>query len=365
MNARVCRCSKRLIALTLACLASVGNAHAASASTEFVVTWPGVWLRRAPSVLAPRIALAEQGSRYPVLARSSDGTWVAVAYGAAQAWIPSGFGNATNPSQVPAVKLTFPPAVRNTNTHPLPTWITMTVRGRLIYQQAVKAGRNPRLFTVAGDSNSAWERSIGRIAAGSFDLSRHAHLNPIIARFDPSFAHVSLAVRGGIGAVHMFDPAYAPSPPCLPTEGMFVCELRRSNASIVFIQLGTGDSFAWREFEANLRRMINHAITQAVLPVLVTKADEMESIHGGASLHFINDTIRRVAREEQLPIADFYIATRALPTVPNPDLPHRPFTQNGLVDEWGYYFHLSEEGFALRILTHLWVLDALTRGLKE
>jgi hypothetical protein len=171
-----------------------------------------------------------------------------------------------------------------------------------------------------------------------------------------------LAVRG-VGAADMFDPAKVASPDCHPDEGMFACELRLSRAGIVFIQLGTGNTFAWREFEANLRRMIDYAPANDVLPVPVTKADNMESIQGGASFNHINDTIRKLAREYQLPLADFYVATRALPIVPNPELPTRPFTQNGLLDEWGYYFHLSEEGFALRLLANLWMLDAITRAM--
>jgi hypothetical protein len=129
----------------------------------------------------------------------------------------------------------------------------------------------------------------------------------------------------------------------------------------VFIQLGTGDKFAWREFEGNLRKMIEYAIANAVLPVLVTKADDIDSIQGGAPFNHVNDVIRRLASEYQLPLLDFFAATRTLPVVPNPELPKRPFTQNGLVDEWGYYFHLSEQAFELRVLSTVQMLDAVTR----
>jgi hypothetical protein len=56
-------------------------------------------------------------------------------------------------------------------------------------------------------------------------------------------------------------------------------------------------------------------------------------------------------------------ATRALEVIPNPELPKRPFTQNGLHDEWGYYFHLTDEGYALRVMSTLLMLDAITRGM--
>lgn len=348
--------------LVAATFSPAPTAHAQR--TTFLATWQNAWLRAAPSVIAPRVAPVVQGATYEVIGRSEDGQWLALATPDLRAWLPAGFGEVSGRlASVPIIRTRLPPAPKNVNTAALPEWIIMTARGRELYRRAVKAGRDPRMFTVAGDSNSTWQRAIGRIAAGVYDFGAHGHLRTVVARFDPAFARVSLAVRGGAGAADMFDPAKVASPDCRPDEGMFACELRLSRAGIVFIQLGTGDKFAWREFEANLRRMIDYALANDVLPVLVTKADDMESIQGGASFNHINDTIRKLAREYQLPLADFYAATRSLPVVPNPELPMRPFTQNGLLDEWGYYFHLSEEGFALRVLANLWMLDAITRGM--
>lgn len=332
--------------------------------TTFLVTWQNAWFRAAPSMMAPKVAPVIQGTTYDVVGRSEDNQWLALAGPNIKAWLPAGFGEITGSlASVPVIKTALPPAPKNANTASLPEWIVMTPRGKQLYQRAIKAGRDPRMFTIAGDSNSAWQRTLGRIAAGVYDFGPHGYLRPVVARFDPSFARVSVAVQGGAGAVDMFDPAKVTSPDCRPDEGMFACELRLSRASIVFIQLGTGDKFAWREFEANMRQMIDYALANDVLPVLMTKADDMESIQGGASFNYINDVIRKLAGEYQLPLADFYVATRSLPVVPNPELPKRPFTQNGLLDEWGYYFHLSEAGFALKVLANLMMLDAITRGM--
>ena len=92
-----------------------------------------------------------------------------------------------------------------------------------------------------------------------------------------------------------------------------------------------------------------------------TKADEMEQYQGGAPMGYINDVIRKLAAEYQLPWVDFFAATRPLPTLPNPKLPDRPFVQHGLQDEWGYYFHLTEEGRTLKLVCMLQMLDVLTR----
>ena len=320
-----------------------------------LVTVQGAMARRAASVVAAAAFPAAQGQTYAVVARTPDADWLKIGDG----WLPALLGEVSGDvNSLPVIAAPAAPMSTGSRAS-LPRWIpAITPAMRQRYLSGIRAGRNPRVFTVAGDSNSQWGRYQGRVAAGEFELDAW---RGVAARFDPSFTRLSLAVRGGTGAFEMFDPAKASSPVCHADEGMFPCELRVSNASVVFIQLGTGDRFAWREFEANYRRMIDDALAQSVLPVLVTKADDLESWQGGAPMGHMNDTIRRLAQEYGLPLLDFYAATRTLPTVPNPDLPDRPFTQYGLHDEWGYYFHLTDDGYALRILTTLQTLDAISR----
>jgi hypothetical protein len=332
----------------------------------FLATWQNAYFRSAPSVNAPTLAPLVQGTSFSVIGRTEDNQWLALSAPNFTGWLPAGFGDVTGDlAQVPVVKQTLPPFAKNANGQAVADWIKLGPRAKALYQQAIKSGRDGRVFTIAGDSNSTWQRNIGRIAAGNFSFAGINHLRNVVARFDSSFARVSAAVGGGFRAADMFDPAmsHARSKACRPDEGMFPCELRLSNASIVFIQLGTGDKFVWRDFEANLRRMIDYALANNVLPVLVTKADDLESIQGGASFNFINDTLRKLAAEHQLPLDDFHAASRTLPAVPNPELPKRPFTQYGLHDEWGYYFHLTDDGYALRVKSTLMMLDAVTRGL--
>jgi hypothetical protein len=213
---------------------------------------------------------------------------------------------------------------------------------------------------VAGDSNSNPLVYLGRITNGEFDLRLYPSLQPTADRFKPSFDHLSLAIGGGFRAADMFDAAKVTSADgCMQGEGMFACELRKSNASIIFIQLGTGDKFLWREFEANYRAMLDYAIQNNVLPVLVTKADDIESIQGGASDGYINGVIRRLAAEYQMPLMDLWAATRNLPVIPNPNLPTRPFTKFGLQDEWGYYFHLNDIGQTRHVLITLQTLASI------
>ncbi|HEY3290793.1 MAG TPA: SGNH/GDSL hydrolase family protein [Anaerolineae bacterium] len=242
-----------------------------------------------------------------------------------------------------------------------PTWIpVLSSYARQLLSRSYAAGHDPHLFTIAGDSNSNPIRYLNRVVSGEFDLGKHPELAKAASYFGVSFKHFSMATGGGFRAADMADRTrVAGIDLCHSDEGLYACELRTSNASIVFIQLGTGDKFTWREYENNYRAMLDYAIANNVLPVLVTKADDIESIQGGASYGYINGVIRKLAVEYQLPLVDLYAATRDLPVIPNPALPTRPFTRYGLQDEWGYYFHLNDIGQDRHILVTLQTLAVI------
>lgn len=358
--ARHCIASLCAVALLLGAVPPPAHAQA----VRFYMKFSGANIRSAPSVTAPIAAPIGFDALYPVVGRTADNVWLQVQVGDVIGWLPAGFGEVQGQlSNLPAIAPALPAAPKNANRNAMPAYIFSTVRGKALFQAALKAGRDPRIFTVAGDSNAAWGIVPGLLAGGQVNfVGRNPSLRGVIARFDGALARQSVAVGGGFRAADMFDPAFAQKPNiCAPDEGVYVCELRQSHASIVFIQLGTGDRFVWHDYEATLRRMIDTAIAAKVLPILFTKADEMEQYQGGAPMGYINEVIRKLAAEYQLPWVDFFEATRPLPTVPNPKLPDRPFVQHGLHDEWGYYFHLTEEGRILKLTCMLQMLDAVTR----
>ena len=145
----------------------------------------------------------------------------------------------------------------------------------------------------------------------------------------------------------MFDPAWANPTYCRKSpgnvEGPLACELRVSQASVVFLAVGTGDHPQWQSFEASYRKMIEFAIEQKVLPVLVTKADDIEALVDGAPSGYINGVIRKLAAEYDMPLMDFELATR--------DLPNHGLRQEELP------FHLSPAGFDMRTLFMLQMLQ--------
>ena len=93
--------------------------------------------------------------------------------------------------------------------------------------------------------------------------------------------------------------------------------------------------------------MIEHALSKGVLPVVDTKADDIETAAGAPS-GYINGIIRKLAAEYQIPLLDFYAATRNLPNF-------------GLIDEGDKDFHLSYAGMDRRMLATLQTLAVITR----
>ena len=225
----------------------------------------------------------------------------------------------------------------------------ITSAHKQIYRNSVAAGKDLRMFAVVGDCNSQPSVYVRRVATGEFNLAAQpAPLRETASLFSQSFSRISLAAGGGFTAAALNDPVWADGALCGTSQTPFECEVWVSRASVVFIQIGTGDQYAWRDFERNLRPLIQHALSKSVLPVLLTKADDLESRDGGAPPHYINDVVRRLSREYGVPLIDFWLATRALPN-------------SGLLDEGDLDFHLSPAGMDLHIRLTLEVLDAIRR----
>lgn len=219
---------------------------------------------------------------------------------------------------------------------------------KAIYRNSVKAGKDLRMFTVAGDCNSQPSVYLGRVASGEYDVSKlNRRLQQTVEQFRPSFSRVSLAAGGGFSAGSMMDPTWADGALCGTQQGPFECEVWVSRAGVVFVELGTGDQYTWKDFESHYRPMIELALKKGVLPILVTKADRLEEFAGAPSDH-LNNVVRRLAKEYAVPLLDFALAARTLPN-------------QGLLDEGALDFHLSDAGKDLHLLLTLQALDQIWR----
>ncbi|NJM40798.1 MAG: hypothetical protein HC853_08515 [Anaerolineae bacterium] len=228
-----------------------------------------------------------------------------------------------------------------------------SARVKQMYAAAVKAGRNGRMATVIGDCNSEWPVYFGRLLAGATNFGTFPKLANTYKHFSPSFVRASLATQGSFTSQMAFDPAWTDPAKCNANEGPLACELRVSKATIMIISLGTGDTFSWQGFEANLRKSVDTVLAAGAVPVLVTKADLLEFNQGGASKDFINNVIRAVGAQYGVPVIDF---GRVAANLPNGGLMEE-HAQNGERTE---AFHLNQQGMDARIVMTLQTLNAIS-----
>ena len=121
------------------------------------------------------------------------------------------------------------------------------------------------------------------------------------------------------------------------------------NPAFAFIALGTNDINKLEQFEPNMREIIEYTLEQGIIPILVTKADNLE---GDES---INLTIAQLAVEYHLPVWNFWAAVQPLPG-------------HGLQDDGAHLTFASNffnnpnkltRAWAVRNLTALQVLEAM------
>jgi len=349
--------------------AEASLAQTAAPSLTVTINVDSAFAYSAPAWNAGRVGRLMKWQTVKAIGRNTNGEWLQIDYGNSLVWLHRTtvrFPGDLNGDNSPAMAL---PATESAS-RVSPSRIRMTptgapvisARARQIYRQAIAAGRDANLFTVAGDCNSEPPVYLGRFAAGGFDLAANgfAALQPVARKFARSFSRASLAVDGGHNSASVLDPLFADSRQCEANESPLACELRRSNASIVFVGLGTGDTFIWQDFEANYRRIIDTALAANVLPVLVTKADDLEATQGGAPSGTINAIIRRLGAEYQLPVMDFGLAARRLPDQGLAE-EGREVPGQGLVYAAASRFHLSGYGMDMRMLLTLMTLNAIAR----
>ena len=281
-----------LMGLALAPARTNATVVQAADEVKITITTPQVWLRNAPSVLAGNVASVKKGDFYLINARTQDGAWWRLALTntkASEAWMLADLGvlYSGKLDAVPVISASVP-APSAAKLGAFPKWIPqITPAQRAIYQRAVNAGKDPGLFTVIGDCNSLPPIYLQRIAAGQYNVAALGGLQRTVQQFNKSFARISLAANGGFNAKAMMDPAWAPGNLCDVKNGAgpFACELWISRASVAFISLGTQEQYEWKDFEKNYRPLIEHALAKGVLPVLVTKADDIETASGADPRH--------------------------------------------------------------------------------
>jgi hypothetical protein len=211
-----------------------------------------------------------------------------------------------------------------------------------------------------GDCSTVTKSFLGAFDLASpqwYRLGPYPDLQGVIAQFHGAFARVSVASKNGFTSASELSPINADPKQCTSSESPIECEYRILKPSLVLIMLGTNDYLEKpAKFEQNMRSIIEFWLNKGVVPILSTKADNLEGDNR------INATFAQLANEYELPLWNFWLAVQDLPDqglqVDNP---------GHLV--WGHdYFDdpiQLKNGGQVRNLTALQTLDAVWRELSR
>jgi lysophospholipase L1-like esterase len=265
------------------------------------------------------------------------------------------------PDSIP-VEETATPEISPTATLGLDAWMFMPViptfsdTAREIYQRGLSMGRDPHRFSKAGDceSTTGWYLAEFDREPVTYRLGeQYDYLQTTIDYYDGSFIRESVAVRRGANTSSLLTSLWADPNLCEAGESMLACEYRLHNPSIALIAIGSNDAFGVDDFESQIRRIIEFTISEGIVPILSTKADNAE---GG---HKLNIILSNLAYEYDIPLWNFWLAVQPLPNHGlQPDGFHLTFGGNLFDDP-----DRMQNAWPWRNLTALQTLDAARQTL--
>lgn len=211
-----------------------------------------------------------------------------------------------------------------------------------VYARGQALGRDPRVFSVLGDCQSSPTYFLSLYDENRYTLTEDDHdLQNTIEWYAGSFSHRGITVKNGMTAPGALNPRWADPELCEPKETPTDCELRQNNPSLMLISLGTNwlPATTQESYIAYLETIIQSLLDEGVIPVLSTKADNLEGDHRR------NLAMAQVAYDYQLPLWNFWAVVKDLP--------------NGGLDDTREDAYLNYHGWdarnlsALQLLAHL------------
>lgn len=226
-----------------------------------------------------------------------------------------------------------------------------------IYKLGQDLHNNPYSFSIVGDCESSPSWFLGDFDRGEsyYSLGNYQELNLVINAFQGSFERKNFAVGNGFNTAAVLSPFWADPEFCQPGESPLDCEVRLHHPSFVFILLGTNDIYKMENFEENTRKILNRLVEQGIVPILATKADDLE---GGNA---INALIYKLALEYEVPLWNFWKSVQILPNRGlQDDNAHLTWAKNDFGNP-----KAMENAWPWRNLTALQVLDFVWRSVQQ
>jgi hypothetical protein len=247
------------------------------------------------------------------------------------------------------LKTTISTSISETSSRRAEGWMswdvvpTLSQNALSIYQKGLALGNNPRAFSKVGDGeiSAAWFLSDFDLGPDYYNLGSNTDLQSTIAYFTGSYDRQGFAARRGFNAQRILDSALANTTYCLSGETSLDCEIRLHQPSFALISFGTNQVWQPDQFESGLRTIIETLIAKGVVPVLSTKADNLEGNYR------INSIIARLAVEYDLPLWNFWRAVQPLPN-------------QGLQQDFEHITYYPNDFSAPEALQYAWPVRNLT-----
>jgi hypothetical protein len=238
----------------------------------------------------------------------------------------------------------------------LPVIPIVSQRTVQIYQKGLELGRDPHRFSKIGDCQNVSSYFLSPFEHPSvYRLGEYEDLQEAIDWFNGSFSRESLAVKGGFNVAAVLSPLRADPKQCNEGESPAACELRVFNPSFAVISMETWWSGKPENYEKYMRQLIEFLIDQGVVPILATKADNLE---GGNQ---INQTLGQLSWEYDIPLWNFWASVQSLRD--------KGLQKDGFHLTLGTYFYddiqSTKTGWSRRNLTALQALDAVWQGVTN
>lgn len=226
-----------------------------------------------------------------------------------------------------------------------------------VYANGQALGRDKNVVSVVGDCESSSDWFLKDFSKGEryYNLGPYADLQETIDYFNPSLGYKSYAALRGATVSTVLTPLWADREACEKNETPLACEYRVHNPAFAFIALGTNDIYKIDQFEPKMRKIIEYTLEQSIVPILVTKADNLEGEDR------INNIIARLAVKYHLPVWNFWAAVQPLPGQGlQGDGAHLTFASNFFDNP-----KKLKSAWAVRNLTALQVLEAMRTAVQE
>lgn len=312
------------------------------------------------------------GVEVNVIQRNRIGNWLRVIGTQIDGWIMSGYVNPTPEMRFSAV----PPAVfvgdadlANVATPSLarlyaaPVIPEVNEAMRDVYLLGLSLGNRASAVSKVGDSVTADALYLTPMRQTDYVLGPYDYLEETIRFFGPSVPSVSAAARIGLTSATVFDPMWADPALCRRGIAPLLCEIERTQPSILLIMFGANDVLAMttEEYHANMRRIAQTLLERGVIPVLSTFSYDPGSPRFPVAVNF-NLALVDVASEFRVPLINLWSAARALPNY-GLDRDNIHMRRSGFYNLKFDTGHETWYGASLRNLLSIRMLDELLRKL--